>query len=62
MKLNDYLKLEESKTFELKRDLSSAKSIVKTIVAFSNTSGGTLLIGIKDDWTVSGLNNLLLNR
>lgn len=58
MKLNDYLNLEESKTFELKRDLSSAKGIVKTIVAFSNTSGGTLLIGIKDDRTVSGLNNL----
>lgn len=57
MKLSDYLKLEESKTFELKRDLSSVKGILKSIVAFSNTSGGTLLIGIEDNRTVKGLDN-----
>ena len=57
MKLIDYLKQAESKTFELKRDLSPKKSILKTISEFSNTSGGTLLIGIEDDRTVVGLAN-----
>ncbi|MCK5842133.1 MAG: putative DNA binding domain-containing protein [Candidatus Sabulitectum sp.] len=55
MKFIEYLKQTESKTFELKRDLSSKKGILKTISAFSNTSGGTLLIGIEDDKTVAGL-------
>lgn len=55
MKFIEYLKQTESKTFELKRDLSSKKGILKTISAFSNTSGGTLLIGIEDDRTVVGL-------
>ena len=57
MKFIGYLKQTESKTFELKRDLSSKKGILKTISSFSNTSGGTLLIGIEDDRTVVGLAN-----
>jgi len=36
----------EDKTLEFKRDLSSPKSILKTLVAFANTAGGTLIIGI----------------
>ena len=39
----------ESKTLELKRDISSPKNILKTLVAFANTAGGRLLIGIEDD-------------
>jgi len=42
------LKSNEGKTLEFKRDLSSPKGILKTIVAFSNTAGGTLIIGIED--------------
>ena len=57
MKFIEYLMQAESKTFELKRDLSSKKGILRTISAFSNTSGGTLLIGIEDDRTVVGLAN-----
>lgn len=40
---------------EFKRDLSSRRNILRTVSAFSNTSGGTILIGIEDDRTVSGL-------
>jgi hypothetical protein len=38
----------EGKTLEFKRDLSSPEGALKTIVAFANTSGGALLIGIED--------------
>ena len=57
MKLIDYLKLDESKTLECKRDLSSKRNLLRTVSAFSNTSGGTILIGIEDDRTVPGLEN-----
>jgi len=39
----------EGKTLEFKRDISSPKNILKTLVAFANTAGGRLLIGIEDD-------------
>jgi predicted HTH transcriptional regulator len=38
----------EGKTLEFKRDLSSPEGALRTIVAFANTSGGALLIGIED--------------
>ncbi|HML26329.1 MAG TPA: putative DNA binding domain-containing protein, partial [Methanomethylovorans sp.] len=33
---------------EFKRDISSPKNIIKTLVAFANTAGGRLLIGVED--------------
>ena len=42
------LKRPEGKTLEFKRDLSSPDGALKTIVAFANTAGGTLLIGVED--------------
>ena len=38
----------EGKTLEFKRDLSSPKNILKTLVAFANTAGGRLIIGVED--------------
>jgi predicted HTH transcriptional regulator len=38
----------EGKTLEFKRDISSPKNIIKTLVAFANTAGGRLLIGVED--------------
>ena len=46
--LVETLKRPEGKTLEFKRDLSSPEGVLKTIVAFSNTAGGTLLIGVED--------------
>ena len=37
-----FLSLPEGKTLEFKRDLSSMKPILKTLIAFANTAGGTL--------------------
>ena len=48
MDLLDLLKRPEGKTLEFKRDLSSPDGALKTIVAFANTAGGTLLIGVED--------------
>ena len=48
MDLVSLLSRPEGKTLEFKRDLSSPEGALKTIVAFANTSGGALLIGIED--------------
>lgn len=48
MDLFEILKHPEGETLELKRDLSSPDGALKTIVAFANTSGGTLLVGVED--------------
>ena len=49
----------ESKTLEFKRDLSSPKPILKTLVAFANTAGGRLVIGVTDDKQLIGVHNPL---
>lgn len=46
--LVDLLKGSEGKTLEFKRDLSSPQQALRTIVAFANTAGGVLLIGVED--------------
>lgn len=45
----------ESQYIELKRELT--KEIKKEIIAFANTTGGTIYIGIEDDGTIIGLKN-----
>jgi len=46
--LVESLKHPEGKTLEFKRDLSNPDGALKTIVAFANTAGGTLLVGVED--------------
>ncbi len=53
--LTEILAALEGKRSEFKRDASSLKPILKTLVAFANTSGGTLVIGRDDDGTVHGV-------
>ncbi len=58
MDLTQLLRRPEGKTLEFKRDLSSPAPILRTIVAFANTSGGTILIGVDDaSHDVRGLPN-----
>jgi len=45
----------ENLTTEFKREYT--EEIKKTIVAFANTAGGTLYIGINDDKTITGVTN-----
>lgn len=48
--------LREGKTVEFKREMGA--SAVKTVVAFANTGGGTLYIGVGDDGIPVGLEDL----
>ena len=50
----------EGKTLEFKRDASSPKNLMKTLVAFANSAGGTLVIGVEDSpRAVVGVENAL---
>ncbi|MBN1140490.1 MAG: putative DNA binding domain-containing protein [Deltaproteobacteria bacterium] len=48
MTIETLLKQPEGKTLEFKRDLSSPKKMMKTLVAFANTAGGRVIIGVDD--------------
>lgn len=60
MDIRNMLSLPEGKTLEFKRDLTSLRPILKTLVAFSNTAGGTLIVGKNNDGTIVGVENVLL--
>ena len=45
----------EGKTLEFKRDLSSPQNALKTLVAFANSAGGRLVIGVDDARQVVGV-------
>ncbi len=49
--------IEEGEGFELefKRKVSSAEKIARTLIAFANTRGGTMLFGVDDDHSVVGV-------
>ena len=45
----------ESDKLEFKREIND--SLIKEVIAFCNSSGGTIIIGYNDDGTICGLNN-----
>ena len=53
------IKGKEGKTLGFKRDLSSLKPIMRTLVAFANTAGGVLVIGRDDNGKAIGIRNVL---
>ncbi len=59
MELINYLTQVESKTLEFKQSCYSLKNIVKSVVAFANTAGGVILIGVNDDRDVVGVDEPL---
>lgn len=59
MKIESLLQKKESKTLEFKRDMTSLEPILKTLVAFANTAGGTLIIGSSNEGTPIGLQDIL---
>lgn len=48
----------ESKTLEFKETLPSHGQIAKTVVAFANTSGGKLILGVNDQREIVGLGDI----
>jgi len=60
MSLVELLKRHEGKTLEYKRDLSSGENILKCLIAFANTAGGTVVIGVDDgSKNVRGVSDVL---
>ena len=65
--MDEYLRLDqhgrttapEGKTLEFKRDLSSPDGPLRALVAFANSAGGRLVIGVTDDGTVVGVDDPL---
>jgi len=58
MTKNQILKLitqGESGTLEFKRDSLKPEQLAKEIVAFANQKGGTIILGVEDDGTISGI-------
>ncbi|GAA4463146.1 ATP-binding protein [Nibrella saemangeumensis] len=53
--LNDLIAQGEGVRLEFKSSISTAARIARTLAAFANTAGGTLLIGIGDDGRVTGV-------
>lgn len=58
--IDELLLQEESKTLEFKENLSSPLKIIRTVIAFANTAGGIILIGVEDETkAVVGLEDVL---
>ena len=45
----------EGEMLDFKKEISSVHRIAKTIVSFANHLGGTLLVGVNDNGTISGV-------
>ena len=45
----------EGKHLDFKFEISDAKKIARSLAAFANTEGGTLLVGVKDNGIIAGV-------
>ena len=45
----------EHQMLDFKFEVSDFRKIARTLVAFSNTDGGRLLVGVKDNGTIAGV-------
>ncbi len=57
--LNNIHLQSEGKTLEFKRDSASPTLLMKTLIAYANTAGGRLIIGIGDDRQIAGVKDPL---
>ncbi|MCK5913866.1 MAG: putative DNA binding domain-containing protein [Desulfuromusa sp.] len=48
MTIEELLQHDEGKILEFKRDLSSPQNLLKALVAFANTAGGKVIVGVDD--------------
>jgi len=58
--LEELLTRSEGKTLEFKENSQSLQKIIQTVVAFANTAGGIILLGVKNETKeIVGLQNIL---
>lgn len=55
LNLPELLQQQEGEMLDFKQRISSPEKIARTLCAFANTRGGVLLVGIKDDRTITGI-------
>ena len=55
LELQRYISEGEHTTQDFKFEISDARKIAKTLSAFANTKGGRLLIGVKDNGNIAGV-------
>ena len=53
--IEDLIKQGEHQQQDFKFEVSDARKIARSLVAFANTDGGTLLVGVKDNGNISGV-------
>lgn len=51
----DLIQAGENQRLDFKFEISDSRKIARTLSAFSNTDGGTLLIGVKDNGKIAGV-------
>ena len=51
----DLIRQGENETLDFKHSITDSAKIARSLVAFANTNGGKLLIGVKDNGTISGI-------
>ena len=54
-KILELVRKQESETLEFKPSLSQTRDIIETVSAFSNTKGGSIIIGVDDKKNVIGI-------
>lgn len=55
--LHDLIAQGEGSRLEFKSSISTSARIARTLCAFANTGGGTLLIGVSDDGKIGGVSS-----
>lgn len=61
--LDEILSQHEGKTVEFKENASNTLKIIKTVIAFANTTGGVVIIGIRDKTKeIIGVENALQEK
>ena len=60
--LADLLSRPEGRTLDFKRQEVVLRKALKTLVAFANTAGGTLAIGVDDDGTPLGVDDVSMQE
>ena len=58
--VEDLISKNEGKTLEFKENAKPLAKIIQTVIAFANTAGGVIVIGVKDhSKEVIGIQNIL---
>jgi len=53
--IHQLLKLDEGMTLDFKQSINKRSRIAKTLIAFANTEGGKLIVGISDRKKIKGI-------